>query len=246
VTGPDLSGLVGGVRTALCRAVADADQLARIVTALAALLPAPAARTTRAELDELRRAVGRLDALAGLLDVPGDPVALRATGAVWVHEVCTPVSRLVGAVSVNALQTDDHWTGPAAEAYRAVLPAQQAALTAVAAAGQDLDAVLVDLAGAITKFWIVLGTACLVMVVALATALAAAGTVAGAPLATGTAVAGVGALAAAGNAALSGLTDLTIITAARTAALDRRLADGTAFPLGAWPRSTTTGDWELR
>jgi hypothetical protein len=58
-------------------------------------------------------------------------------------------------------------------------------------------------------------------------------------VAAATALAGVGALVAAGNSALSGLTDLVIVAAARGAALERRLADHTAFPLGGWPRSTT-------
>jgi hypothetical protein len=244
----DLLPVLGAIRDGLDRAVAYADELARVATSAAAALPAVAERVARAELDTLRRAVTDVHArLTALLDVPGHPVTLRTAGSAWVHEVCGPVSQLAGLASANTMQTDDRWTGAAADAYRGALLAQQAALVAVAAAGQEVDAVLADLAGAVTKFWIVLGTACIVMVVALAAALAAAGTVAGAPLASGTAVAAVGALAAAGNSALAGLTDLTVVAAARTAALERRLADSAAFPLGSWPRSTTSTDgWAVR
>jgi hypothetical protein len=253
----DLGAVVDGVRSSLGESVACVEGIARAVEAALAALPHAAAPGVRAEVAELRHAIGGVHAqLTALIDAAGDPSGLRATGAAWIAQVSAPVSRLVGVATPDGMRTDDSWTGVAADAYRAVLPAQQAALAALAAAGHDVDAALTDLAAAITRFWIALGTACLLMVVALGSALAAAGTVAGAPLAPAAALAGVGALVTAGNAALSGLTELTLVTTARTAALERRLTDHTAFPAGVWPRSTvgtdasvTDGDgsdWEVR
>jgi hypothetical protein len=253
----DLGAVLDGVRSALDESVTCVERIARAVEAALAAIPDPAARGGRAEVTALRHAVGGVHAqLIALAAVAGDPSGLRATGAAWIAQVSAPVSRLVGVATPDVMRTDDSWTGVAADAYRAVLPAQQAALAAIATAGHDVDAALTDLAAAITRFWISLGTACLLMVVALGSALAAAGTVVGAPLAPAAALAGVGALVTAGNAALSGLTELTLVTTARTAALERRLSDHTAFPAGVWPRSTvgtdasvTDGDgsdWEVR
>jgi hypothetical protein len=189
--------------------------------------------------------------LGGMLTAAGDPEALRAAGAGWIDDVGAPVSRLVGAASDDVLETDDRWTGAAADAYRATLPAQQKALAAIVATCLEVDATLGDLAAAITEFWIAIGTACLGLVLALAGALGTAATVVGAPAAAGIALAGVGALVAAGSSALSSLGDITTAATARGAALDRRLADSSAFPLGAWPRSThgistQARDWQPR
>src|SRR6185437_13992885 len=108
-----------------------------------------------------------------------------------------------------------------------------------------------ELASAITSFWIAIGAACLGLVLALAGALGTAATAVGVPAATGIALAGVGSLVAAGDEALSSLTAITAASASRSAALHRRLADSSAFPLGAWPRSTTglhpgASVWQLR
>ena len=239
----ELRTVLDGIRTGLGEAVACVEEIARAVETALAVVPDPAAGGVRAEVAALRRGVGDVHArLTAFTEAAGDPAGLRAAGAAWVERISAPVSRLVGVATPNVMQTDDRWTGVAADAYRAVLPAQQAALTAIAGIGHDVDAALTDLAAAITRFWIALGTACLLMVVALATALAAAGTVAGAPLAPAAALAGVGALVAAGNAGLSGLTELTVVTAARTVALERRLTDHSAFPVGAWPRATVSTD----
>jgi hypothetical protein len=253
----DLAAVLDGVRSSLDESVACVEGVARAVEAALAGLPHPAAGGVRAQVAELRQAVGGVHArFTAFTGVAGDPSGLRATGAAWITGVSAPVSRLVGVATPDVMRTDDSWTGVAADAYRAVLPAQQAALAAIAGAGHDVDAALTDLAAAITRFWIALATACLLMVVALGSALAAAGTVAGAPLAPAAALAGVGALVTAGNAALSGLTELTLVTTARTAALERRLTDHTAFPAGVWPRSTVgtdasvtdgdASDWEVR
>jgi hypothetical protein len=232
----DLDALLDDIRSGLGRAVACADRIGCGVETVLGGLPGGAG----ADVADLRSSVAAVDAqFATMLAAAGDPAGLRATGTRWLDQVSGPVSRLVGIASVNVTEADDHWTGAAADAYRGTLLAQQAALTAIVATAQDVDTALDDLAAAITRFWIAIGSACLAMVVALAGALVAAGTLAGAPVAAAAALTGVAALIASGNAALSSLTDVTLDAAARGAALERRLADGSAFPFGSWPRSTT-------
>jgi hypothetical protein len=174
-----------------------------------------------------------------MLQAAGDPGALRRAGAAWVDDIAGPVSRLAGVVSPNLMEGDDRWTGIAADAYRNTLPAQQAALVAIHACAVEVDVALNDLATAVVKFWVSVAVACLGLVVALAGAVASVATVVGAAAGLELAIAGLSALVTAGTAALSSLTDIITDTAANAAALERRLSDSTAFPLGAWPRSTT-------
>jgi hypothetical protein len=245
----DVEQLLGDVRAGLHEIVTCVEAICRAAEAALAGLPAAAAGGARTQVAELRWAAADVDSgLAELLAAPGDPALLRRAGAEWLNRVCAPVSRLVGVATLNAAQVDDHWTGTAAEAYRSTLPAQQAALAAVVATGQDVDATLAELAAALTKFWVAIGSACLATVFALAAALTSAGTLVGAPVAVGAGLAGMAALVTAGNSALSGLTDVVVVAATRSATLERRLADSGAFPMGAWPRSTTAigRDWQIR
>jgi hypothetical protein len=245
---PGLDPVLDGVRTCLADAAGHVDGICRAVEG-----------ATGSDPSALRRSFTALaDQVDALILAAGDPEALRVAGGTWIDDIARPVSRLVGAATDDALETDDHWQGAAADAYRATLLPQQKALAAVVAICQEVDADLEDLAAAILRFWIAIGSACLGLVIALAGALGTAATVVGAPASAGIALAGVGALVVAGNSAVSNLTEVTSATAARGAALERRLADSSAFPLGHWPRSTagistdarvTDGDrsdWELR
>jgi hypothetical protein len=254
----DPTALLPDIRSALDQAASLVDELIASVEAVLASVPDTDDTGARAGLAELRRrfddAVGRLD---HLLATAGDTTVLRRTGAAWVGVGAT-TSRLAGVAALNITRVDDHWTGLAADAYRNTLPAQQAALSAITFTSHEVDATLNDLASAIVRFWVSIGTACVSLVVTLAGALGSAATVVGAPLATGIALAGVGALASAGTAAIANLTDITTGAAARSAELERRLTTDTAFPFGAWPRSTTEvspdasitdgdgSDWHLR
>ena len=259
VTEVDLTAVLHDIRSGLGQAATLVDELVASVEAVLDGLPDAAVAGARAGLAELRRrfaeAVHRLD---HLIATAGETTVLRRTGSAWVDGIGATTSRLAGVAALNITRVDDHWTGLAADAYRNTLPAQQAALSAITFTSHEVDATLNDLASAIVRFWVSIGTACVGLVVTLAGALGSAGTVVGVPLATGIALAGVGALATAGTAAISNLTDITTGAAARSAELERRLATDTAFPLGAWPRSTTEvspdasitdgdgSDWHLR
>jgi hypothetical protein len=233
-----LAPVLDGVRAALAEAAGYVDALCRGVETV--LVAAPGGGGAAAEVAGLRAAFAGVTADVGaMLVAPGDPSVLRAVGRAWVDEVGAPVSRLVGVASDHVQETDDRWSGAAADAYRAVLPAQRTALAAVVALCQEVDDTLNHLAGAITRFWVAVATACLGLVLALAGALGSAAPVVGPPIAAAVALAGVTALVTAGSAALSGLSDVTLAAADRSAALARLLADSTAFPRGAWPRSTS-------
>jgi hypothetical protein len=258
-THPDVTGVLDGIRATIGQATDHVDEVISRVETVLGQLPASETGGARADLAELRQAFAEaVDWLDDLLLTAGDTTALRRVGAVWVNRIGATASGLAGVASVNITRVDDHWTGVAADAYRNTLPAQQAALAALAFTSGEVDATLNDLASAIVRFWVSIGTACLGLVVALAGALGPAASVVGAPVATGMAIAGVGAMVTAANAALTILTDVTTATAERSAALERRLATDTAFPLGAWPRSTTDvstdasitdgdgTDWHLR
>ena len=251
-TEPELAALLENVRSSLDAAAGHVDALGSAVETVIAALPPAAAADTRVQVTDLHRTYREVaQQLGGLLLAGGDPAALRAAGAAWVGEVAAPVSGLVAVASDAVLSTDDRWTGVAADAYRATLPAQQSALAAIVTTCQEIDATLDELAAAITAFWIAVATACLGLVLALAGALGTAATAVGAPAAAGIALAGVGALVAAGDEALAGLTEITTVAAARSAGLHRRLVDSSAFPHGAWPRSTTglhpgAKGWQMR
>ena len=251
MTGPEFTALLADVRGSLDEAARHVDALGHAVETVIAALP-PAAAGTRVQVIDLHRNHRAIaQQLGGLQLAGGDPAALRAAGAAWVGEVAAPVSGLVAVATDAVLSTDDQWTGVAADAYRGALRAQQSALAAIVTTCQDVDATLDDLASAITTFWLAVATACLGLVLALAGALGTAATAVGAPAAAGIALAGVGALVAAGDEALSGLTKITTLAAARSAGLHRRLVDSSAFPHGAWPRSTTGlnprgGGWQMR
>jgi hypothetical protein len=242
----DLGTVLRGVRSALDEATVQVEDICRVVEAVLGGLPGdPGVADLRGARHTVVAELGALSAEAG------DPAQLRDTGARWITDVGAPVSRLVAVASDAVLQTDDHWAGVAADAYRATLPAQRTALAAVVAICQEIDATLDELAGAIIAFWIAIGAACLGLVLALAGALGTAATAVGAPAAAGLALAGVGALVAAGNEALTSLTHVSTTAAARSAALCRRTADSTAFPFGTWPRSTVpvrrdAGGWQVR
>ena len=240
-----MSGPGADAADALGRAGPVVDDLCRLAEAALPVLPAPAAEVVAVEVGLLRSAfTGLTRDVGAMLAVGGDPELLRATAARWVDGVGAPVSRLVGLADDDALEADDRWTGRAADAYRAILPAQRAALTAVLAACREVDAALNDLAAAITTFWTAAGAACATMLLGLAAALASGSTGVGAAAA----VACAGVVVGAANSVLHQLTVLRNATAAERAALARRVADDTAFPLGAWPRSTAVGagDWTPR
>jgi hypothetical protein len=173
--------------------------------------------------------------------------ALRAAGAAWANDVGATTSRLAGYSTLNGVRSDDYWTGMAADAYRNTLIPQNTALTSIKTVGDEIDATLNDLASAVTTFWVAVLGALGAFEVAVLAAAASAATVIGAPVAAGIIIAAIVAFAGALFAAISAYTAIANDTSNRSAELERRLSNDTAFPAGAWPRSTTpiSGDGSI-
>lgn len=202
----------------------------------------------RAGVDEMTRLFNeKVAELDELIAYAGDDGALRAAGSAWADDVGATTSRLAGHATLNGVRSDDHWTGMAADAYRNTLIPQNTALTTIKTIGDEIDATLNDLAGAITTFWVAVLTALGALEVAVLAAAAGAATVIGAPVAAGVVIAAVVAFAGALLAAVTACTDIANDTCNRSAELERRLSNDTAFPAGSWPRSTTpiSGDGSI-
>ena len=244
----DLEKALGAVRGATGEAQRAVDTIIAAGDAVLALLPGDFGDELAAGLTELRRMFDEAMAdLAALIAQAGSPDTLRAAGAVWAGEIGGTVSRLAGLATLNGVRADDHWSGVAADAYRNTLPAQQTALTMIKSAGDEIDTTLSALASAIIRFWLAVAVALVGFVVAVASAVATASTVVGAPVGATIAIAAVGATAVAVNEALTDLTTITTDIRDQAAGLQRRLSNDTAFPAGRWPRSTTpiSGDGSI-
>ena len=135
-------------------------------------------------------------------------------------------------------RVDDRWIGVAADAYRSSLPAQHAALLAIKAIGDEVDAALTDMANALTTFWAEISVALANLVAALFAAAVSAATAVGAPTAAAFALAALGIFAAAAKSTISALTRSPPTPPPVPHNWTRLIIDA-AFPAGGWPRSTT-------
>lgn len=166
----------------------------------------------------------------------GDPFQLLDTADAWSNNVGGPVSGEAQTAEAGALLVDDNWEGQAATAYTQMLVMQKAAMDKIKSVFTDgIATALGQLATGLIAYWAALIVALVALAGGIITALAAAGTIFGLPLApflAGTAVAvAVGAIAVA-------------ILVARTAAantntlLRQRLNDNVGFKDGHWPPTT--------
>lgn len=199
----------------------------------------------RSGVEDLRRIFNeKITELNGLLAYGGDPDGLRAVGSAWANDIGATTSRLAGYSTLNGVRSDDYWTGMAADAYRNTLIPQNTALTTI---GDEIDSTLNDLAVAITTFWVSVLAALTTLEVGLIAAVASATSVIASPAAPGFAIASFVLFGAALVSALVAFNAIANDTANRSAELERRLSNDTAFTGGSWPRSTTpiSGDGSI-
>jgi uncharacterized protein YukE len=173
------------------------------------------------------------------LATAGDPIALELVATGWIEEVAGPVSALVPLGAAERPELTSSWSGDAAEAYVAVLPAQGTALQAIQDTAGDVRMVLTEFANAIRAFWSGIDNAVIAAGVGLDAAVGAAATGVGA-------IAGIvlafGAIAACGTSIGQEIAALSSFTAAATSqsgALVTRLDNNAGFGDAVWPRSTT-------
>jgi hypothetical protein len=176
-----------------------------------------------------------------ILAYVGSPSTLTSAGDRWTNDVGAVASLVSGKSDLDKTEADDdstHWSGEAADKYRATVPAQNSALDEVKTASDEIHKVLDGLAAGITTFWVNVGVAVISLVTAVIAALPTAATVVGAPAAAGMVSAGIIAFLTFLGEAVQALTELSNKAAENSTTLDQQLASNDVFPDGGWPRST--------
>ncbi|HEX8345115.1 MAG TPA: hypothetical protein VF657_10265 [Actinoplanes sp.] len=205
------------------------------------LLPPGLSHTLADTLVALRDLIARFfEEYAKIVHNPGWPFGLMAAADDWTSRIGGPISQLSAQLSPDQMRTDNHWRGRAADAYAAVLPSQQKAIDAIKATTDAIDTNLTKTAYGIFALWAGVILALVGFVAELAVEAGAAATVVGAPPAAagaGLSTAKVIGLVVACVALFVTFVG-TIVDSVTT--LNQSLHSDTAFPGGAWPRSTTT------
>ncbi|ROT26075.1 hypothetical protein EF879_25975 [Micromonospora sp. HM5-17] len=223
------------------------------------ILPPPLAQKLNNALNKLNELIKKFfEEIAKIFLNPGWPFGLMSAGNDWTAKVGGPATQQAAKINEEQMRIDNHWQGPAAEAYSKVLPSQKDALNAIKTATDAIDSNLQKTAYGIFGLWAAIVIAVAMFVAELTAETAAAATVVGAP----PAAAGAGA----STAKVVGL--ITAIVAAFVAyvgtlvdsltSLRQTLASSAAFPGGKWPKSTTsdfsdgsisdgdTTDWRIK
>ncbi|WP_188316619.1 hypothetical protein [Solihabitans fulvus] len=118
-----------------------------------------------------------------LFDKAGDSDRLKNVGDQWVNQIGNPAGDIAGNLSLDKLKTTVEWHGRAAEAYKAIVPAQVSGLNSIKDLANQMKSSLVNLANAIDNFWIAIIAALVIFVVGAIGAIVAACTVVGLPAA---------------------------------------------------------------
>lgn len=247
MTAPAPAPLGGAVLPALARiqdGLVEAENLVnQIVTAAAQeldQLPGWVVGDSRTALADLQRtSVETIAQVRGWLATAGDPIALELAASGWIEEVGGPVSGLVPLGAAERPELGSSWTGDAAEAYLAVLPAQGTALEAIQATAGEARAALTGFANAIRAFWAAIDNAVLTAQAGLATAVGTAITGVGAIIGVLLALGTVAAFAATLGQEWSAFTTFTGDATNHSGELNVRVHDYAAFGSAEWPRSTT-------
>jgi uncharacterized protein YukE len=236
----DFAEILERVRRLLERVQQVANELINNVNRVLGWLPGAIADAITAVLDRFGELVTQfLTEVGEFFTQPGWPPGLFSAKTDWTTQVGGRASALVSTATLDETQSDDHWQGVAADAYRNTLPRQKDALTAIKAAVDEISDALNKVAFGIIAFWVAIAGAIVAYVAELIVEAAAAATVVGAPPAAAGGVASTIKVIAlvAGFVGLL-VTYLTTLSTQYTD-LEQRLANNDAFPRGQWPRSTT-------
>lgn len=168
-----------------------------------------------------------------LWEQPGDPGRLRQVGTQWVEQIGNGVGDVAENISPDKLRTNWDWTGRAAEAYKATVPAQVSGLNSIKDLADQMKSSLSNLANSIENFWTAIIAAFVVFIVGAVGAVGAAVTVVGIPAAIA---------AVAGAAAVSIGLVTTAIVAMQSHAQNIRTEQGNIAQqiddnLGEWAKS---------
>lgn len=115
----------------------------------------------------------------------GDPDRLREAGAAWAEGVGNALGEIAGKISLENHKTNIEWTGSAAEAYRAIVPAQKEALNGLKDLALQMRTSLDELADSVEDFWFQLIAGFVAFVIAIGIGIATAAGVVTIPVAIG-------------------------------------------------------------
>jgi uncharacterized protein YukE len=100
-----------------------------------------------------------LDKMAEFYSNPGSASAIRAVGDGWNEQVGARASTQAGLLVKEQLETDNEWTGDAADRYGEAVTSQNKALAQVKTITDTLQSTLNEIATAVRTFWVSLGVA---------------------------------------------------------------------------------------
>lgn len=93
------------------------------------------------------------DEVNQIFEQPGDADRLRQAGVAWADSIGNPLGDTAGDISLENHKTNIEWTGRAAEAYKALVPAQEEALSGLKDIAITMRTSLDDMAESIEDFW---------------------------------------------------------------------------------------------
>ena len=114
-----------------------------------------------------------LDRCAKFYQTPGDPSAIRTAGEGWTNDVGGAANSQASVLVKDQLETDNTWTGNAADRYNDAVLGQNKALVGTKTLTDSLQSTLNEIASAIATFWVSFGTAIATYVIAAGIAVAA-------------------------------------------------------------------------
>jgi uncharacterized membrane protein required for colicin V production len=94
------------------------------------------------------------DEITKLFSERGSASALRTAGESWNEQVGHRASTQAGLLAKEALETDNEWTGDAADRYGEAVTAQGKALAQIKTITDALQTTLNEIASALTVFWV--------------------------------------------------------------------------------------------
>jgi hypothetical protein len=187
-------------------------------------------------LDQLRQKLQEFwDRVNQLFEQPGNSDRLKEVGNQWVDGVGNPAGDIAGDIALTQLKANVEWTGRAAEAYKALVPAQGNGLNSIKLLANQIKSSLTSLANSIDSFWTAMTCALVGFAVAIVGAIVAACTVVGIPAAIGVIITAVGACLALITVAVTSLQSHVHTIEAEQATLKQKVHDlGTT-----WSKSST-------
>lgn len=93
------------------------------------------------------------DEVQQIREQPGNADRLREAGVAWADSIGNPLGDIAGNISLENHKTNIEWTGRAAEAYKALVPAQEEALDGLKDIAIKMRTSLDDMAESIEDFW---------------------------------------------------------------------------------------------